>query len=106
MPVADVTAIAALALQGACLVALGMLIREVRALRVEVGRSLGGLADLNPYAMMLGKVVMFRKYEASDWERGVVVAASWHGALQIRDAFEHTFWLSKGKVPTNVIEVG
>lgn len=98
--------LALVALQAACLVALGRLIAEVRAARGEVAGSLRGLADLNPYAMMLGKVVMFRKYEASDWERGVVVAASWHGALQIRDALEHTFWLSKGKVPTNVIEVG
>ena len=106
MPVADVTALASLALQAACLVALGMLIREARAARREVGRSLNGLADLNPYARMLGKVVRFRKYEASDWESGVVVAASWHGALQIRDALDHTFWLSKAKVPANVIEVG
>lgn len=61
--------------------------------------------SINPYAPMLGKTVEYKKYEGSDWEVGIVIAVSWHGALQIRDKYDNTFWISKVKARTNVREV-
>lgn len=61
--------------------------------------------SINPFAPMLGKTVEYKKFEASDWEVGVVIVVSWHGAMQIRDKYDNTFWISKVKAKTNVREV-
>lgn len=45
---------------------------------------------------MLGREVMARKYEASDWERYVVVAEGWHGSMCLRradDMERNGFWM-------------
>lgn len=82
----------------ASLAAIATSILAVRSIRAAIG--------LSPYVRMLGKVVEYKKYERSDWEVGVVIAVSWHGAVQIRDRCDNTFWMSKFKVPGNVKEVG
>ena len=68
-------------------------------------RSVVKALSINPYAPMLGKTVEYKKFEASDWEVGVVIVVSWHGAMQIRDKYDNTFWISKVKAKTNVREV-
>lgn len=67
-------------------------------------RSVLKALSINPYAPMLGKTVEYKKYEGSDWEVGIVIVVSWHGALQIRDKYDNTFWISKVKARTNVRE--
>lgn len=50
-------------------------------------RAVRGRRDeraMNPHARLLGQVVEARIYEASDWERCVVVAVGWHGAVCLR----------------------
>lgn len=52
----------------------------------------------NPYAHLLGRVVEARVYEASDWERMIVVAVSWKGAVAVRrvaDPDSKARWIRK-----------
>lgn len=61
----------------------------------------------NPYAHLLGAEVEVRKYEASDWERCVVTAVSWHGAVCVRRQHDAKgFWVDSERAPTHVREIG
>lgn len=63
---------------------------------------------LNPHAHLLGKIVEARVYEASDWERMVVVAVSWKGGVCVRYASDpdgRGRWIKKQLVPYRVREV-
>lgn len=64
---------------------------------------------LNPYAHLLGKEVEAKVYEASNWERVVVVAVSWRGAVcvrPVRDMQAKGRWIHKDVAPMRVLEVG
>lgn len=61
----------------------------------------------NPYARLLGQEVEVRKYEASGWERCVVTAVSWHGAVCVRRRNDAKgFWVDSERAPTHVREIG
>ena len=63
---------------------------------------------LNPYAHLLGRVVEVKVYQASDWERMVVVAVSWHGAVCVRrvaDMESRGRWIRKELAPDRVREI-
>ncbi len=67
------------------------------------------VASLNPYAFLLGRVVEARVYEASRWERMVVVAVSWKGAICVRpeaDPLASARWISKEAAPERVRMIG
>ena len=71
-------------------------------------RKLMRMQFANPYAHLLGKTVEAKVYEASEWERMVVVAVSWRGAVCVRP--EHDLgtigrWIKKDLTPTRVREV-
>ena len=62
-----------------------------------------------PYAELLGKEVEARVYEASRWERMIVVAVSWRGAVAVRPANDletRARWIRADLVPDRVREVG
>ena len=62
----------------------------------------------NPYAHLLGRTVEARVYEGSDWERMVVVAVSWRGAVCVRperDLETMGRWIRKDLTPTRVREI-
>lgn len=70
-------------------------------------------AKANPYARMLGRTVLVKKHDASEWEPCVVVAVSWKGALRVRRLSEMSdvghgngFWIRKELAPYRVREVG
>lgn len=66
---------------------------------------LKSVAPKNPYAHLLGKEVEARVYEASDWERMVVVAVSWKGAVAVRrvsDPGSKARWIHKSKTAERV----
>ena len=76
----------------------------LKANRLERGLREG----LNPHAHLLGKTVEARVYEASDWERMVVVAVSWKGGVCVRRASDpdgRGRWIKKAFVPDRVREV-
>lgn len=59
----------------------------------------------NPYAHLLGKVVEAKVYEASSWERMVVVAVSWKGAVAVRrvsDPEGKARWIRKNQTRERV----
>lgn len=67
------------------------------------------LWTLNPYAHLLGKEVEAKVYAASNWERVVVVAVSWRGAVcvrPVRDMQTKGRWIHKDAAPMRVLEVG
>ena len=71
--------------------------------RLEMYRS-----RLNPYAHLLGRTIEAKVYEGSEWEKMVVVVASWHGALGVRpvsDMYTKTRWIPKHLVPVRVREL-
>lgn len=77
---------------------------ECKALAERLQR----LQFTNPYARFLGKIVEAKIYEASDWERVLVVAVSWKGSLcvrPVRDLGASARWIHKGKVPMRVREI-
>lgn len=77
---------------------------QVARLEAERARA----QALNPHAHLLGKVVEARVYEASEWERMVVVAVSWHGAVAVRperDPQTTARWIRKELAPHRVREV-
>ena len=52
----------------------------------------------NPYAHLLGKEVEAKVYEGSEWERMVIVAVSWKGAVAVRrvaDSESKARWIRK-----------
>lgn len=59
--------------------------RETKAM-MGANKTLIGLIPTNQYARFLGEEVMAKVYEASDWERCVIVAISWHGSVCVRPA--------------------
>ncbi len=80
------------------LVAVGLYALRLRA----------SLRSLNPHAHLLGRVVECRVYEASDWERYIVVAVSWEGAVCVRRESTPKItgrWIPKDKAPERVREV-
>ena len=63
---------------------------------------------LSPFAHLLGKTVEAKVYEASEWERMVVVAVSWQGAVCVRpegDMRTKGRWIRKEVVPSRVREI-
>lgn len=71
-------------------------------------RKLMRMQFANPYAHLLGKTVEAKVYEASEWERMVVVAVSWHGAVAVRperDPQTTARWIRKELAPYRVREV-
>ena len=63
---------------------------------------------MNVYAHLLGKTVLARVYEASEWERMVVVAVSWRGAVCVRpesDLQTVGRWIRKELVPYRIQEL-
>lgn len=74
-------------------------------------RAVRGRRDgraMNPHARLLGQVVEAKIYEASDWERMVVVAVSWEGAVCVRRLSNmrgRGRWIPKDKAPHRVREV-
>lgn len=70
-------------------------------------RKLMRMQFANPYAHLLGKTVEAKVYEASEWERMVVVAVSWKGAVAVRPEWDlqtKARWIHKSKVPDRVRE--
>ena len=66
------------------------------------------LWTLNPYAHLLGKEVEAKVYAASNWERVVVIAVSWRGAVcvrPVRDMQTKGRWIHKNVAPMRVREV-
>lgn len=68
-------------------------------------------SKLSPYAHLLGKAVMVKKYEASEWERCVVVCVSWKGGVKVRRINEmngvshgNGFWIGSAETPKRVKE--
>lgn len=62
----------------------------------------------NPHGQILGKVVEAKIYEDSDWERMVVVAVSWRGAVCVRPTSDDDApgrWIRKEVVGDRVREV-
>lgn len=78
--------------------------RDVYACQI----ALQDLKADNPHARLLGKTVEYRKYEASDWQLGVVWCVGIHGGLCIRDADYLDApgkWIKSDKVTSRVREV-
>lgn len=72
--------------------ALGM------ALGAAIAVALGG-----GWGYSRGERVWWRKYDASDWERGTVVAVSWRGAACIRpDDGRRGVWVDRARARTHV----
>lgn len=62
----------------------------------------------NKHAHLLGRTVEAKVYEGSKWERMVVVAVSWKGAVGVRPEWDlraKTRWIDKRKMPQRVREV-
>lgn len=62
-------------------------------------------SKLNKHARLLGKEVEAKVYEGSEWERMVVVAVSWRGAVCVRPVHDLTTkgrWIHKSKAPGRV----
>lgn len=74
----------------------------------EFHRALREMALRNPYAHLLGKTVEAKVYEGSEWERMVIVAVSWKGAVAVRPVYDletKARWIHKDKVPDRVREI-
>lgn len=61
------------------------LLRDLDAAK-KTTRLLVEMMPHNAYARYLGEEVMAKVYEASDWDRCVIVAISWHGSVCVRPA--------------------
>ncbi len=62
----------------------------------------------NEHGRMLGRIVDAKMYEGSEWERAIVVAVGWRGAMCVRpmrDIGAHGRWIRKDLVPHRVREV-
>ena len=86
--------------------------RDYRAWYADATRRYASLsrsyAALNPYAALLGAEVEARVYAESRWERMVVVAVSWRGAVAVRprhDLATRARWIRAELVPDRVREV-
>lgn len=77
---------------------------------LALGTTLGTLMMANRairgWEYACGEKVLVRKYEASDWEMGTVVAVSWHGSVCVRpEGEEKGMWLDPVKAETRVRRV-
>ena len=74
----------------------------------DLAERLEHLQFTSPYAHYLGRTVEVKVYAASRWERMVVVAVSWHGAVAVRPAADlktRARWIRADLVPERVREV-
>lgn len=74
----------------------------------QAAKRLERLQFCNKHAHLLGKTVEAKVYEGSNWERMVVVAVSWRGAVAVRpvwDLHAKSRWIQKHLVPQRVREV-
>ena len=74
----------------------------------DAAKRLERLQFSNPHAHLLGRTVEARVYEASKWERMVIVAVSWRGAVCVRPSRDMSApgrWIPKQFVPQRVREV-
>lgn len=65
------------------------------------------MRETSQYGRMLGKVVEAKVYAESDWQRMVVVAVSWKGAVAVRpesDMETRARWIRRDLVPYRVRE--
>lgn len=63
---------------------------------------------VNEHAHLLGRTVMAKVYEGSAWERMVVVAVSWKGAIAVRPEWDpeaRARWIRKDVAPQRVREI-
>ena len=75
---------------------------------VDAADQLSRKQFASPYAHYLGRTVEAKVYPVSRWERMVVVAVSWRGAVAVRPASDletHARWISADLVPSRVREV-
>lgn len=75
---------------------------------VDVAEELSRKQFASPYAHYLGRTIEAKVYPVSRWERMVVVAVSWRGAVAVRPADDlntHARWISADLVPSRVREV-
>lgn len=95
-------------LGGVCASLLGSL-REDGMTRERLDEILSLTMRLNPHAPMLGREVEALFYKGSKyWERCIVVAVSWKGAVCVRKAAYPTAkgnWISKDEVRDRVREI-
>ena len=72
-----------------------------------VGLAIASGDQYNEHAYLLGKVVMAKKYEASNWEAYRVVNVSWHGSLKLRSMEDpaYSFWMDMTRRPGHLGEV-
>ena len=74
----------------------------------DAAKRLESLQFTSPYARLLGRTVDAKVYEGSKWERMVVVAVSWRGAVAVRpvsDLSARARWIHKNHVPQRVREL-
>ena len=74
----------------------------------EAAKKLMRLQFANQHARLLGKTVEAKVYEGSKWERMVVVAVSWKGAVAVRPEWDQEAkarWIHKDKAPYRVREI-
>lgn len=74
---------------------------------VDVAEELSRRQFASPYAHYLGRTVEAKVYPVSRWERMVVVAVSWRGAVAVRpehDLNTRARWISADLAPTRVRE--
>lgn len=67
-----------------------------------------GDEPVNEHARLLGRTVMAKVYEGSPWERMVVVAVSWKGAIAVRPEWDpeaRARWIRKDVAPQRVREI-
>lgn len=95
----------------AVIILFDALIRERRMTRLLEQHESALMRDpyeCNPYAYLLGREIEAKVYEASRWERMVVVAVSWRGAVCVRPTYDleaRGRWISKDLAPERVREV-
>ncbi len=74
----------------------------------EAAKKLMRLQFANPYAHLLGRTIEAKVYEGSDWEKMVVIAVSWRGAVcvrPVRDLATKGRWIPKYYAHERVREI-
>ena len=74
----------------------------------DLAERLEHLQFTSPYAHYLGRTLEVKVYAASRWERMVVVAVSWRGAVAVRPATDtktRARWIRADLVPERVREI-
>ena len=71
---------------------------------VAILRMRASLSRMSPHAKWLGRRVLVKKYEASDWEPATVVCVSHKGSLCIRRDYEEKgWWMDESRVDGRVM---